>query len=114
MRLRADSVRVRVPATSANLGPGFDAMGVALGLHDELLIRAVASPGVRVEVEGEGAGQVPDDERHLVVRAVRVALDHVGAPRRGSSSCAATRSRTGAGWARRPPRWSQGSPRRVA
>jgi len=83
VRLRADSVRVRVPATSANLGPGFDAMGVALGLHDELLIRAVASPGVRVEVEGEGAGQVPDDERHLVVRAVRIALDHVGAPQAG-------------------------------
>lgn len=83
MRLRAAHVRVRVPATSANLGPGFDALGLALSLHDELDVRAVASPGVRVDVEGEGAGEVPDDERHLVVRALRAALDHVGAPQTG-------------------------------
>ena len=83
MRLRADRVRVRVPATSANLGPGFDAMGVALALHDEVEVRAVAAPGVTVVVEGEGAGAVPGDERHLVVRAIRTALDHVGAPQAG-------------------------------
>lgn len=83
MRLRAAHVRVRVPATSANLGPGFDALGLALGLHDELDVRALATSGVRVEVEGEGAGEVPDDETHLVVRALRAALDHVGAPQTG-------------------------------
>ncbi|SFK52257.1 homoserine kinase [Cellulomonas sp. KH9] len=83
MRLRAAHVRVRVPATSANLGPGFDALGLALGLHDELEVRALGTPGVRVEVEGEGAGTVPDDETHLVVRALRAALDHVGAPQTG-------------------------------
>ena len=83
MRLRADRVQVRVPATSANLGPGYDAMGVALALHDELEVRAVASAGVDVVVEGEGAGSVPTDERHLVVQAIRRALDHVGAPQAG-------------------------------
>jgi homoserine kinase len=83
MRLGADHVRVRVPATSANLGPGFDALGVALSLHDELEVRALGSAGVSVEVTGEGAGSVPDDERHLVVQALRVALDHVGAPQAG-------------------------------
>lgn len=83
MRLAADHVRVRVPATSANLGPGFDALGVALGLHDELEVRAVGSPGAVVEVSGEGAGEVPDGEHHLVVRAVRLALDHVGASQVG-------------------------------
>ncbi|MGN8246666.1 homoserine kinase [Cellulomonas soli] len=83
MRLRADHVRVRVPATSANLGPGFDALGLALGLHDDLEVRALGTMGVRVEVTGEGAGQVPDDEQHLVVRALRTALDHVGAPQAG-------------------------------
>lgn len=83
MRLAADRVHVRVPATSANLGPGFDALGVALSLHDELEVRAVGSPGATVEVSGEGAGQVPDDEQHLVVRAVRLALDHVGASQVG-------------------------------
>jgi len=83
VRLRAAHVRVRVPATSANLGPGFDALGLALGLHDELEVRALGTADVRVEVEGEGAGTVPDDETHLVVRALRVALDHVGAPQTG-------------------------------
>lgn len=83
MRLGADHVRVRVPATSANLGPGFDAFGLALDLVDELDVRALGSPGVRVEVTGEGAGQVPDDEQHLVVSSLRAALDHVGAPQTG-------------------------------
>ena len=83
MRLRADRVRVRVPATSANLGPGFDALGLALGLHDDVEVRALGSPEVVVEVTGEGAGEVPDDERHLVVQALRTALDHVGAPQSG-------------------------------
>lgn len=83
MRLGADRVRVRVPATSANLGPGFDAFGIALELHDELEVRALGSPGVRVEVTGEGAGQVPDDEQHLVVSSLRAALDLVGASQTG-------------------------------
>ncbi|MBD7919561.1 homoserine kinase [Cellulomonas sp. Sa3CUA2] len=83
MRLRAARVRVRVPATSANLGPGFDALGIALGLHDELDVRALGTDDVRVEVQGEGAGTVPCDETHLVVRALRLALDHVGAPQTG-------------------------------
>lgn len=83
MRLGADHVRVQVPATSANLGPGFDALGLALALYDELEVRALGSPGVTVEVVGEGAGEVPDDERHLVVQALRLALDHVGAPQTG-------------------------------
>jgi homoserine kinase len=83
MRLGADHVRVRVPATSANLGPGFDAFGIALGLYDELEVRALASPGVTVEVTGEGAGQVPDDEQHLVISSLRAALDQVGASQTG-------------------------------
>ncbi|MEP7764087.1 homoserine kinase [Sanguibacter sp. 25GB23B1] len=83
MQLGADHVRVRVPATSANLGPGFDSLGLALGYHDTLEVRALGSSQVRVDVTGEGAGEVPDDERHLVVRALRIALDHAGAPQTG-------------------------------
>ncbi len=83
MRLGADHVRVQVPATSANLGPGFDALGLALGLYDVVEVRALGSPDVVVEVVGEGAGEVPDGEDHLVVQAVRYALDHVGAPQTG-------------------------------
>ncbi|WP_402466566.1 homoserine kinase [Isoptericola aurantiacus] len=83
MRLGADHVVARVPATSANLGPGFDAMGLALGLHDEVEVRLVASDEILVEVTGEGAGEVPDGADHLVVRALRHTLDLAGAPLTG-------------------------------
>lgn len=82
MRIGRTRARVEVPATSANLGPGFDALGMALGLRDEIEIEATTGP-VLVEVEGEGAGQVPTGEDHLVVRALRRGLDQVGAPQTG-------------------------------
>jgi homoserine kinase len=69
-------LRVRVPATSANLGPGFDSLGLALGVHDEVAVR-VTEQGLSVLVHGEGAG-VPCDESHLVVRAMRVGLEALG------------------------------------
>jgi homoserine kinase len=72
-------VRVRVPATSANLGPGFDAFGLALGLYDELEVRAV-DQGLTVRVEGEGATELPRDSSHLVVRSLHTALDMLGRP----------------------------------
>lgn len=83
MRLGADRARVRVPATSANLGPGFDTAGLALGLYDDVEVRALGVADVRVDVVGEGADELPSGEDHLVVRAMRHALDHVGAPQTG-------------------------------
>jgi homoserine kinase len=74
---RPSEVRVRVPGSSANLGPGFDSLGLALGLHDEIEVTAAAD-GVDVEVLGEGAGRVPCDEGHLVVKAMRTAWNIVG------------------------------------
>ena len=71
------TVRIRVPASTANLGPGFDALGMALGLYDTVEV-AVTSGGVKLEVTGEGADQVPADESHLVVRALRKAADALG------------------------------------
>ncbi len=68
-RLRAGPVRVRVPATSANLGPGFDALGLALTVHDEVMAEVTEGATV-VDVRGEGAGDLPTDETHLVVRAI--------------------------------------------
>jgi homoserine kinase len=65
-----------VPATSANLGPGFDAFGLALGLYDELTVTPAES--ISVEVSGAGAGEVALDETHLVVRALRAGLDSLG------------------------------------
>ncbi|GAA1525113.1 homoserine kinase [Nocardioides humi] len=70
-------VRVRVPATSANLGPGFDTLGLALDLHDELEAEVAAS-GLLVEIGGYGDGEVPLDERHLVVRAMRATFERLG------------------------------------
>lgn len=71
-------VRVTVPATSANLGPGFDSLGLALSLRDELTAEVTAS-GLQVEVSGAGSADVPRDESHLVVRAMRAAFDLMGA-----------------------------------
>jgi homoserine kinase len=73
--LRATSV---VAASSANLGPGFDSLGLALSLYDEIVVETI-EVGLNVEVEGEGAGQVPLDSTHLVVRAVQHGLRAVGA-----------------------------------
>jgi homoserine kinase len=78
MRWAEEPVLVRVPATSANLGPGFDALGLALSLHDEVRARVVPS-GLSIEVAGEGAADVADaGEKHLVVRAMRAAFEGLG------------------------------------
>jgi homoserine kinase len=70
-------VRVRVPATSANLGPGFDCLGLALALHDDLTAR-VTGAGCAVTVAGEGAGELPTGADHLVVRAMLTTFDVLG------------------------------------
>jgi homoserine kinase len=72
-------VTVSVPATSANLGPGFDALGLALGYRDVVTAEVVDRPGVEVTVTGEGAGSVPLDERHLVYRSMCAAFERMGA-----------------------------------
>jgi homoserine kinase len=72
------AVRVRVPASSANLGPGFDSIGLALGLWDECTATVVAEPGLRIDVEGEGADQVPRDASHLVHRTMLRTWDELG------------------------------------
>jgi homoserine kinase len=78
-------VRVRVPASSANLGPGFDALGLALTLYNE--VTAEEAGLVTVRAEGEGAGRLAAGPRNVVARAVRLAYDTVGRPFRG---CALT------------------------
>ncbi len=73
----AGPVRVRVPATSANLGPGFDSLGLALALHDVVLAQ-IGGPGLTVEVTGAGAATIERGEGHLVVRAMRACFDVIG------------------------------------
>lgn len=72
------SVRVRVPATSANLGPGFDSLGLALGLHDEATITLRTEGPVVVDIEGLGADSLPRDERHLLLSSLRTAAQRFG------------------------------------
>jgi homoserine kinase len=71
------SVRIRVPATSANLGPAFDCAGLALGLHDVVEF-GTPENGLEVAVTGEGADSLPSGEDHLVVRAFRAAAKELG------------------------------------
>ncbi|BAM27192.1 homoserine kinase [Corynebacterium ulcerans] len=66
-------VSVTVPASSANLGPGFDTLGLAVSLYDTVEVEVVAS-GLSVEVFGEGQGELPLDGSHLVVKALRAGL----------------------------------------
>ncbi len=76
------AVEVRVPASSANLGPGFDSVGLALGLWDTCVATVTSAPGLVIEVEGEGASDVPRDATHLVHRSMLRAWEEleVGAP----------------------------------
>jgi homoserine kinase len=67
-------VRVQVPATSANLGPGFDALGLALGMYDELRLGISPVPGLRIEAYGDA----PTDETNLVVQGARAAFEAIG------------------------------------
>lgn len=69
--------RVRVPATSANLGPAFDSAGLALTCHD-VVDFAVRPSGLEVAVSGEGADSLPTGEDHLVVRAFRTGCAALG------------------------------------
>ena len=76
-KLAGLTIRVTVPATSANLGPGFDCLGLALKLYDEVTFTITDGP-TTVEVTGEGATDVPLDEGHLVLKAFRRALEVFG------------------------------------
>ncbi len=72
------SFRVRVPATSANLGPGFDTLGIALAYGDEVTVETLREPGVRVEVHGVGEGEVATDASNLVARSAAHVFERVG------------------------------------
>jgi homoserine kinase len=88
---RAAPVRVRVPATSANLGPGFDALGLALSLYDDVVVRVTDEPGLTVDVAGMGAATVARNARNLVVRSMRAAFDRIGGKPRGLEVVCANR-----------------------
>ena len=70
-------IRVQVPATAANLGPGFDCLGMALELYNTVEFSTI-SRGINIEAEGEGAGELPRDGSNLVYRAARLVFERAG------------------------------------
>jgi homoserine kinase len=94
---RAAPLRVRVPATAANLGPGFDALGLALGLYDDVVVRVTDEPGLSVDVAGMGAASVPRNARHLVVKSMRATFRALGGAPHGLEVVCANRIPHGRG-----------------
>ena len=76
-------VTVRVPATSANLGPGYDSLGIALALYDTVTVETSDDGALEFDLRGEGAESLPRDESHLVVRTIDAALARLGYARSG-------------------------------
>ena len=93
---RAAPVRVRVPATSANLGPGFDACALAVGLYDDVVVQ-VSESGLDCQVAGEGADKVAAGERNLVVKSLRATFTALGGQPRGLALRCANRIPHGRG-----------------
>jgi homoserine kinase len=93
---RAAPVRVRVPASSANVGPGFDACGLALGLYNDVVIKVV-DEGLFVDIAGEDADTLPRNRRNLVVAAMYAAFDQLGGRPRGLEVVCANRIPPGRG-----------------
>lgn len=77
--MTAATVAVRVPATTANLGPGYDAFGAAVGIHLGARLEPRGDGGVRVVCGGEGAGELPEDDGNLLWRSFLALTSHAGA-----------------------------------
>lgn len=99
-------VRVRVPASSANLGPGFDVLGLALALYNEVTLEF--DVGVSVSVVGEGADHLERDERNLVVQGARLVHERVGRPFGGVRAACVNRIPTGRGLGSSAAAWLAG------
>ena len=80
---KAQPMQVQVPATSANLGPGFDCLGLALNMHDRYMAQVMDEPGVDIDVTGEGADSVPTTDKNLVIKAMYKGFDFLGGRPRG-------------------------------
>jgi len=71
-------ITLHIPASTANLGPGFDCLGLALALHNTIEADVVDDSATQIEIEGEGIDQLPGDERNLISRAAHTLWQHVG------------------------------------
>jgi homoserine kinase len=80
---KAQPMQVQVPATSANLGPGFDCLGLALSMFDRYIAQVQDEPGIDVDVTGEGADDVSRNEKNLVIKAMYKGFEFLGGKPRG-------------------------------
>ena len=76
-------MQVQVPASSANLGPGFDCLGLALTMYDRYIAQVLDEPGVDIDVTGEGADDVPRNDKNLVIKAMYKGFEFLGGKPRG-------------------------------
>ena len=80
---RANAVQVQVPATSANIGPGFDSLGLALGMHDRYVAQILDDPGLDIDISGEGSDVLPRNEKNLLVKAMYKGFKFLGGEPKG-------------------------------
>jgi homoserine kinase len=80
---KAKPMQVQVPASSANLGPGFDAFGLALAMHDRYVAQVLDDSILDIDVTGEGADEVPRNEKNLLVKAMYKGFDFLGGRPKG-------------------------------
>ena len=73
-------VTVRVPGTTANCGPGFDAVGIACSIYNEIKLTLLPGRSNQIEIIGQGKGQIPCDERNIAVQAVKRVFEQLGQP----------------------------------
>lgn len=78
-----NTVKIRVPGTTANCGPGFDAVGIACTIYNDLELTLHDEGGISLAVTGEGAGFIPADESNVVVKAIRMILNKTGHQEQG-------------------------------
>ena len=80
---KANPIQVQVPATSANLGPGFDSFGLAFGMYDSYVAQILDEGGLDIDVTGEGADEVPRTDKNLLVKAMYKGFDYLGGRPKG-------------------------------
>ena len=83
LTFKATMAQVSVPASSANIGPGFDCFGLALELRDRYAAQVLDDPTFDVDVTGEGADEVKKDAKNLVIKAMMRGFEHMGSKPRG-------------------------------
>ena len=83
LTFKATLAQISVPASSANIGPGFDCFGIALELRDRYAAQVLDDETFDVDVTGEGADEVKKDAKNLVIKSMLRGFEHMGAKPRG-------------------------------